>query len=63
MFSVNKSLNDEITVSNLATKLGMLDIKTLGSMALFAMSLYAMVGFKAKTFTLSKENKAKEWER
>lgn len=60
MFSVNKSLNDEITVSNLATKLGMLDIKTLGSMALFAMSLYAMVGFKAKTFTLSKENKAKE---
>lgn len=60
MFSVNKSLNDEITVSNLATKLGMLDIKTLGTMALFAMSLYAMVGFKAKTFTLSKENKAKE---
>lgn len=60
MFSVNKSLNDEITVSNLATKLGMLDIKTLGSMALFAMSLYAMVGFKVKTFTLSKENKAKE---
>ncbi|WP_055069366.1 hypothetical protein [Clostridium massiliamazoniense] len=60
MFSANKPLQDEIVVSNLATKLGMLDVKTLGTMIFFAMSLYAMVGFKAKTFTLSKENKAKE---
>lgn len=60
MFTNNKDLSNNITLSTMSFKLGIMNLETLMTLVFFSVALYAMIGYKSSTFTISKENKVKE---
>lgn len=60
MFNSKIALDGSLNVSKMSLKLGIMSLETLMTLAFFITVLYAMIGYKSTTFTISKENKAKE---